>query len=87
MGNDFWVIWVADFTIKIIFYVRRPARRPRVTRHLPSHQNSKKMTDISLWVSILGLYGPLISILLLDFTSAFPPAGQRSPAARRHNKI
>ena len=70
----------------IIIYVRRPSRRPRITRRPPSHQNSKKMTDISLWVSILGLFGPLISIILLDFPSVAPSAGQRSPATRRYTK-
>ena len=87
MGVDFGVIWAADFNNDIRFYVRRPTRRPKDTRRPPSHQNSKIMTDISLWVSILGLFGPLISIMTLDFTSAAPPAGQRTPAARRHTKI
>ena len=87
MGIDFGVIWAADFDDDIRFYVRRPARRPRITRRPPSHQNSRKMTNISLWVSILGLFGPLISIILLDFTSVAPSAGQRSPAARHHTKV
>ena len=87
MGIDFGVIWAADFDNAIRFHVRRPARRLRVTRRPPSHQNSKDMTDISLWVSILGLFRPLISIMLLDFMSADLPAGFRSTAARRHNKI
>ena len=78
MGVDFGVIWAADFYNFIRFYVRRPARRPKDTRRPPSHQNSKEMTDVSLWVSILGLFGSLISILPLDFTSA---AGNRTPAA------
>ena len=34
----------------------------------------KNMTDIALWVSILGLFGTLISIMPLDFISADPPA-------------
>ena len=38
------------------------------------------MTNIALWVSILGLFGPLISIMPLDFMSTDPPAGQGSPA-------
>ena len=75
MGIDFGVIWAADFDNAIRFYVRRPARRLRVTRRPPSQQNSNEMTDISLWVLILGLFGPLISIMSLDFTSAAPPAG------------
>ena len=87
MGVDFGVIWAADFNNGIRFYVRRPARRPKDTRRPPSHQNSKEMTDVSLWISILGLFGSLISIIALDFTSAAPPAGQRTPAARRHTKI
>ena len=66
MGIDFGVIWAADFNNAIRLDVRRPARRPKVTRRPPSQQNSKKMTDISLWVSILGLFGPLISIMPLD---------------------
>ena len=79
IGIVFWVIWIADFNNAIRFYAHRPARRPRVTRRSmvtrrpPPHQNSKKMTNISLWVSILGLFGPLISIMTLDFTSADPP--------------
>ena len=66
MGIDFGVIWAADFNNTIRLDVRRPARRPKVARRPPSQQNSKKMTDISLWVSILGLFGPLISIMPLD---------------------
>ena len=31
------------------------------------------MTDISLWVPILGLFGPLVSIMPLDFISAYQP--------------
>ena len=46
MGVDFGVIWAAEFDNIIRFEVRRPARRPRVTRRPPSHQNSKEMTDI-----------------------------------------
>ena len=93
MGVVFGVIWVTDFNDVIRFYVQRHARRPRVTRRPmvtrrpPSHQNSKKMTDISLWVSIWGLFGLLISMMTLDFTSVASAAGQRSPAARRHTKI
>ena len=37
------------------------------------------MTDISLWASILGLFGPLIPIMPLDFKSADPPVGKGSP--------
>ena len=81
MGVDFGVIWAAEFDNIIRFEVRRPARRPRVTRRPPSHQNSKEMTDIWLWVSIFRLFGPLNSIMSLDFRSAAPPAVQRSPAA------
>ena len=80
MGIDFGVIWTADFNSAIRFYVRRPARRPRVTRRPPSQQNSKEMTNIALWVSILGLFGPLISIMPLDFMSADPTGGKGSPA-------
>ena len=74
MGVDFGVIWAADFDNDIRFNVRRTARRLRVTRRPPSHQNIKKTTDISLWVSILGLFGPLISITTLDFMSSDLPA-------------
>ena len=93
MGIDFGVIWAADFNNVKRFYVRRPDRRQRVSRRPPSHQNVKKTTDISLWVWFLGLFGSLISMMSLDFTSnATPagqgwPAGQWSPAARRHTKI
>ena len=76
MGIDFRVIWVSDFNNTIIFYARlptrrprvtrRPAKRPKVTRRPSSQQNSKKMTDISLWVSIFGLFGPLMSIMPLN---------------------
>ena len=75
MDIDFGVICAADFDNAIRFHVRRPARRLRVTRRPPSHQNIKKTTDISLWVSILGLFGPLISITTLDLMSAELPAG------------
>ena len=54
MGIDFRVIWAVDFDYTIRFYLRRPARRPTVTRRPPSHKSLKDMTDISLWVSILG---------------------------------
>ena len=87
MGIDFVVIGAADFNNDIRFYVRRPTRRSRVTRRPPSHQNIKKTTDVSLWVLILGLLGPLVSLMPSDFTSAAPPAVQGSPAARRHTKI
>ena len=97
MGIDFGVIWAADFNNAIRLDVRRPARRPKVTRRLPSQQNSKKITDISLLVSIFGLFRSLISTIRLYFTPASqppgkespaaPPTGQRSPAVRRHNKI
>ena len=101
MGIDFRVIWVSDFNNTIIVYARlptrRPARRPKDTRRPPSKQNSKKMTDISLLVSIFGLFRSLISTIRLYFTPAFQPAsqkspasqpaGQKSPAVRRHNKI
>ena len=66
MGIDFRVIWAADVNNAIKLDVRRPNRRPKVTRRPPSQQNSKKMTDIWLWVSIFGLFGPLISIMPLD---------------------
>ena len=69
MGIDFGVIGAAGFINAIRFYVRRPTRRP------PSHQNIKKTTDILLWVSILGIFGPLIAITPLDFMSADLPAG------------
>ena len=75
MGIDFGVIGAADFNNAIRFYVRRPTGRSRVTRRPPSHQNIKITTDISLWVSILGLFGPLISITTLDFMSADLSAG------------
>ena len=75
MGIDFGVIGAADFNNAIRFYVRR---RLKDNRRPPSDQNSKEMTDVSLWVSILGLFGSLISILSLDFTSA---AGKRTPGA------
>ena len=72
MGINFGVIHAAEFDNAIRFYFRRPARRPGATRRPPSHQSSKKMTNISLRVSILGLFGPMNSIMLLDFTSAAP---------------
>ena len=75
MGIDFGVIWAADFNNVKRFYVRRPDRRQRVSRRPPSHQNLQKTTDISLWVSFLGLFGPLIAITPLDFMSANLPAG------------
>ena len=87
MGIDFGVIGPADFNNAIRFYVHRPTRRSRVTRRPPSHQNIKKTTDILLCVSILGLFGPLISITPLDFMSAVLPAGQGSTAAHRHTNI
>ena len=90
MGIDFGDIWATDFDEAIRFHVRRPAHWLRVTRRPPSHQNSKEMTDISSWVSILGLFGQLISKMPLGFTSAHPLAGQGSPAAppkfKRHDR-
>ena len=90
MGVDFGVILAADLKNALRFHVRWPNRRLRVTHRSPSHQNSKKLTDISLWVSILGLFWPLISIMPIDRRSAgqeSPAASQGSPAARRHTKI
>ena len=75
MGVDFGVIWAADSDNDIRFKGRRPSRRLRVTRRPPSLQKIKKTIDISLWVSILGLFGPLISITTLDFMSTDLPAG------------
>ena len=86
MGINYGVIWAADFNNAIRFYVRRPAHRPRVNRRPPSHQNLKDMTDLPLLESILVLFGPLISIIQLDFKSIPLPAGQGSPAARCHTK-
>ena len=54
MGIDFGVIWAADFDYDIRFYVRRPASRPRITRRPPTHQKSRKMTNISLWYRFWG---------------------------------
>ena len=45
MGIDFGVIWAADFDNTIKFYLRRPARRPTVTRRPPSHKSLKDMTS------------------------------------------
>ena len=79
MSVDFGVIWAAEINNVIRFSVRRPSRRPRVTRHPPSHQNSKKMTDISLWVSIFGFIGPLIPTMPLDIRSAARPPSKGHP--------
>ena len=87
MGVNFGINWATDFNNVIIFYVHRTSHRQGVIRRPPSHQNSKKTTDIWLWWSILGLFGPMNSIMSLDFRYAAPPAGQGSPTARRHNKI
>ena len=76
MGIDFEIIWAADYDNAVTFYVRRPAPRPWVTRRPPLHKYSKDMTGISLWASILGLFGPLISIM-----SAAPTADKGSQAA------
>ena len=75
MGINFKVIGAADLKNAVRFYVRRPTRRSRVNRRPPSHQNIKKTTDILLWVSILGIFGPLIAIMPLDFMSADLSAG------------
>ena len=80
MAIDLGVILVADSNNDIRFYIRQPTRLPRVTRRPPLHQNSKELTDISLWVSILGLFGSLIYIISLGFMSTIPPASQGSPA-------
>ena len=78
MGIDFGVSMVADFNNAIRFYVRRPTCRP------PSYQNIKKTTDILLCVSIVGLFGPLISITPLDFMSTNLPTGH--PPSLQHLK-
>mgnify|MGYP001321468899 CR=1 FL=1 len=36
------------------------------------------MTDISLWASIVGLFGPLILVMPLDFMYVDPPTGRGS---------
>ena len=79
MGIDFGVIWAADFYNVLRLYDRRP----------PSLQNSKDMTDIMLWVSILGLFWPLISIMSLDFSPPPrpPTKGPPPPAVTPKFKI
>ena len=74
-GCRFGVIWAADFDNDIRCNVRRTARRLSVTRRPPIHQYTKEMTDVSFFVSILELLGPLISIMALNFMSADLPAG------------
>ena len=74
MGVDSGVLWVADFENDLRFQVRRPNRRQRVNRRPPSRLNSKKMIDMSSWMSILGFSGSLISIMTLDFRSVVPSA-------------
>ena len=77
MDVDLGAIWAADFDNVIRFHARRPARRLRVT--LRENKNSKDLTDVSLWVSILGFFGSLVLIMSLDFTSAALPTGEGSP--------
>ena len=79
MGIDFGVIWATDFDDDIRFYVRRPARRPNVTRRPPSHKKSKDMKDRYV---VMGINFGVI--WASDFNN---PAGQGSPAARRHTNI
>ena len=89
MVIDFRVIWAADINNVNRFYDRGPARRPKVTRRPPPRRHTKilkKTADISLLVPILGLFGPLISIVALDNSFAASPAGQ-GPANRLHTKI
>ena len=81
------VTCAVDFDNAIRYKVHRPARRQMVTLRPPSHQSLKEMTDLSFWVSIFGLFGPLKSIMSLDFRSVAPPAVQGSPATRRLTKI
>ena len=68
MGIDFGVIWAADFNNAIRLDVRRPTRRPKVTRRPLSQQNSKKMTDISFWVSILINPKSILITMYLSFS-------------------
>ena len=57
IGIDFGVIRAADFNNAIRFYVCRNTLRSSVTRHPPSHQNSKDMTDIWLWGRLWEFFG------------------------------
>ena len=67
---------------KTRIYRRPPTTTAAANRRPPSHQNSKEMTDISLWVSILGLFGPPNSMMTLDLPSADPtPAMGHPPPA------
>ena len=75
MGVDFGVIWAADFNNVIRFYVRRPARRRRVTRRHNKILKSERCNGMRInW--------PLISILPLDSCSPIRPAlkGHSPPA-------
>ena len=79
MDVDFGAIWAADFDNAIRFHVRRPARRLRVT--LRQNKNSKDMTDVSLWVSILGL-------LVADFNNVirfYVPPEKGHPSAQQNS--
>ena len=77
IGVDFGVIWAADFDNATSYKVHRPTRRPKVTCRPPTRENDKKTTDISLLVSILSYFGPLILIIPLNMRSVAPPAGQK----------
>ena len=78
MGVDFGVIWAADFDNVIRFYIGRLAvgqRTPTARRHTKIQKRRQMYRyGYRFWG-----YWLLISIMLLDDTSAAPPAGQGSP--------
>ena len=86
MGMDFGVIWAADCDDDFRFTVCQPIRQSRVTRRPRHIKILKNMTYIVISFyfgfiySILGLFGPLVSMMTLDFKSTTPPAGHGSPA-------
>ena len=83
MGVVFGVIWAADCNNAIRFNFRPPAKGHPPPAVKPIFKRDERYIVVAhnLWVSILGLFGSLISKVPSDFTSGAPPA------ARRHNKI
>ena len=73
MGVDFGVFRVADFDNDLRFNVRRLTRHLRVTRRPPSHLNLKEKTDISSWVSILGVLRLLFRLVTTGISNPENP--------------
>ena len=67
--SKYLLILHSEIVCRKSILIRQCDKKP-AKGHPPSNQNSKEMTDKSLCKSTLGLFGPMSSIMSLDFMSA-----------------